>query len=243
MEEIYKNLDLENIEGEIWLPIEGYDGLYQVSSYGRVKSLRGRYGNPREKILRQGKLKNGYLQVALCKEGKLKHYLVHRLVATAFIQNPNGYRCVNHKDECKTNNCADNLEWCTQKYNLNYKNAQARRVASTDYKAISAKTDYKAIASKIDYKARTAKMDYKEISRKRVAHTDWKAMGRKVAERCSKQVYQYSKDGTLVAIYPSVAECSRNGFDNASVSKCCRNCYMREGNNVYKNYIWSYNEL
>ena len=222
MSEIYKNLDLNDLPNEIWLSIEGYEGLYEVSNMGRVKSLRDRYGNPREKILSQVDNGNDYLIVNLWKNGKMKHYLVHRLVATSFIQNPNGYRCVNHKDENKTNNCVDNLEWCTQKYNCNYGKAQARRVASTDYKAISAKTDYKAIAAKIDYKAIAEKLTNGVLS---------------------KQVYQYSQDGTLVAIYPSVAECSRNGFNQGNVSQCCRNCYNREGNNVYKGYIWSYTPI
>lgn len=119
MEEIYKNLSLENLENEIWLPIEGFEGLYEVSNLGRVKSLRDNKTR-KEKILRQGKRKDGYLIVTLWKEGKVKICYVHRLVAKAFIQNPNGYRCVNHKDECKTNNCVNNLEWCTQKYNNIY---------------------------------------------------------------------------------------------------------------------------
>lgn len=225
--EIYKNLDLNDLPNEIWLPIEGYEGLYVVSNMGRVKSL-GNDKSRKDKILSQGKLKNGYLVVNLNKDKKSKTCYVHRLVCQAFIDNPNCYRCVNHKDENPLNNCVDNLEWCTYQYNLNYKNTQQRRVASTDFKAIveKRKIDYKAIAAKKDYKAIAAKIDYKAI-----------------AEKKSKRVYQYSKDGTLVAIYQSSSEADRNGFNQGNVSKCCRNCFNREGNNVYKNYIWSYTPI
>ena len=105
---------------EEWRDIEGYEGLYQVSNLGRVKSLRNNHGQFREKILKPGKNKLGYLQVNLYKEGKIKRCLVHRLVAETFIPNVNNYTQVNHKDENKTNNCVSNLEWCNRKYNMNY---------------------------------------------------------------------------------------------------------------------------
>lgn len=103
---------------EIWKDIQGYDGLYQVSNIGRVKSLNySRTG--KEKILKPCKA-NGYLQVYLYKEGKSKMYKIHRLVAMAFIPNPDNLPCVNHIDEDKSNNCEDNLEWCTVAYNNTY---------------------------------------------------------------------------------------------------------------------------
>lgn len=117
---------------EVWRPIKGYEGLYEVSNLGRVKSvqrtttLKGYAGKiytriHRERILSQlfdGR--NCYLQVGLCKNGKSKRYLVHRLVAEAFIVNPLSLPEVNHIDENKTNNFSTNLEWCTHKYNNNY---------------------------------------------------------------------------------------------------------------------------
>lgn len=101
---------------EIWKDILGYEGLYQVSNFGRVKSFK--FG--KERILKPGTNKYGYLIVILCKNGKVKHFYVHRLVAEAFIPNPHNYPCVNHKDECKTNNNVTNLEFCTYTYNNNY---------------------------------------------------------------------------------------------------------------------------
>lgn len=109
----------ETLEGEEWKNIIGYEELYQVSNFGRVKSLN--YNKTKkEKIMKFGKTKNGYLQVQLWKDGKGKFILVHRLVAIAFIPNPNGYKEINHVSEVKTENHVDNLEWCDRKYNINY---------------------------------------------------------------------------------------------------------------------------
>ena len=108
---------------EIWKDIAGYEGLYQVSNLGRVKSLSRRDRLNRviqEKILKPRSNKDGYLIVDLYKEGKRKTYKVHRLVAQAFIPNPDNKSQVNHRDEDKTNNKVENLEWMTCKENINY---------------------------------------------------------------------------------------------------------------------------
>lgn len=104
---------------EVWKPVKGYEGLYEVSNLGRVKSSKG-------KILKNVVNGHGYEHVNLYNNGTIKTVYVHRLVANAFIQNPNGYKDVNHKDECKTNNCVNNLEFCTVKYNNNYGTGKLR---------------------------------------------------------------------------------------------------------------------
>ena len=101
---------------ETWKAIAGYEGLYEISDMGRVKSLW--YG--KEKILKPGKNTHGYLFVCLSKDGQKKVSLVHRLVAESFIQNPNNLETINHKDEVKTNNTVTNLEWMSRKDNNNY---------------------------------------------------------------------------------------------------------------------------
>ena len=106
---------------EIWKDIPGYEGLYKVSNLGRIKSL-GNGKTRKENILRLTKDKYGYLYITLSENGKLKKFKVHRLVAMAFIPNPNNYTQINHKDENRSNNRVENLEWCTQKYNNNYGN-------------------------------------------------------------------------------------------------------------------------
>lgn len=116
---------------EIWRDIEGYEGLYQVSNLGRVKSL--------ERIDEMGRLRlgrilspvidrYGYLRVNLYKEGKRKTFQVHRLVGQAFIPNPEGLPQINHKDEDPSNDRADNLEWCSRSYNINYGTRNERQV-------------------------------------------------------------------------------------------------------------------
>lgn len=190
-------------ENEIWRDIEGYEGLYQVSNLGRVKSL-GNDKTKKEKILKFGKNKDGYLFVVLCKEGKRKNYTIHRLVANAFIKNPSNLTCINHIDEDKTNNLVSNLEWCDIAYNNMY-------------------------GSRI---------------KKAVENTDWKSVGRKLAEKLtnrqdlSKQVFQYTKNGELVGIWESTRECGRNGYSQGHVAACCRGELK-----THRGYIWSYTEL
>jgi len=101
---------------ELWKDIVGYEGYYQVSNYGRVKSLR------KNKILNQ-RNRSLYLAVSICFNGVNKSYNVHRLVAIAFLPNINSLPQVNHKDENKKNNHVSNLEWCSAKYNNRYSKA------------------------------------------------------------------------------------------------------------------------
>lgn len=109
---------------EIWKDIKGYEGFYQVSNLGRVKSLdrvvitrSGRKKTIAQRILVNKRDTNGYLSVMLCKSGEVVQMRVHRLVACAFIENPNNLRCVNHKDANRKNNVVENLEWVTHREN------------------------------------------------------------------------------------------------------------------------------
>ena len=159
---------------EIWKDKKDYEGHYQVSNFGRVKSIK--FG--KERILKPVTNSSGYLLVELYKNNIKKKYSVHRLVAEAFIPNPYNLPQVNHKDENKLNNNVDNLEWCTNEYNINYG-------------------------------TRT--------------------------ERYSKPVLQYTLDGEFVREWPSARECGRNGFNQGSVSACCRGELKK-----HKGYIWKY---
>ena len=105
---------------EQWKSIAGYEGLYEVSYLGMVKSLK----HGKEKILKPRKDTSGYLQVVLYKDGHGKNIRVHRLVAETFIPNPNNLETVNHKDEVKTNNVASNLEWMSREDNVAYSQPQ-----------------------------------------------------------------------------------------------------------------------
>lgn len=114
---------------EIWKDIPGYEGYYQVSNKGNVKSVERiihcglnhsvvRHIN--EFIMKPYNGNSGYLTVILQRNGKNRLWLIHRLVALTFIDNPGGLECVNHKDENKLNNSVENLEWCTNGYNTTY---------------------------------------------------------------------------------------------------------------------------
>lgn len=118
---------------EIWKDIKGYEGLYQVSNLGRVKSLLrkvphlGGYRTIPERVVKIHKSSTtGYKMAHLCKNSTYKLYLVHRLVAEAFVPNPHNLPYVNHKNEIRTDNNAENLEWCTPNYNIEYSHVRER---------------------------------------------------------------------------------------------------------------------
>lgn len=108
---------------EIWKDIPNYEGLYQISNFGNVKSLKRKvknkngYRDIKEKILHNYINKNGYYAVTLRKNCNIEVKLIHRLIAEMFIPNPNNYPCINHKDGNKSNNSINNLEWCSYSYN------------------------------------------------------------------------------------------------------------------------------
>ncbi len=122
---------------EVWRPVVGYEGLYEVSSLGRVRSLDRVHIQPSiqggcQEHLYSGcilkpRLSKGYHRVNIWKDNSMKSASVHRLVAEAFIPNPRNLPEVNHKDENPTNNNALNLEWCDSRYNKNYGTANKRR--------------------------------------------------------------------------------------------------------------------
>ncbi len=99
---------------EIWKDIKGYEGKYQVSNLGKIKSMI--YSKPT--ILKAIVDNHGYLRVTLYKNGKKKAGIIHRLVAQAFMPNPNSFPVINHKNGIKSNNSVANLEWCSQSHNV-----------------------------------------------------------------------------------------------------------------------------
>ena len=189
---------------EVWKPIVGYEGLYEVSNLGRVRSLdhithivrrNGEYDCLiKGKILSPLVRQHGYLGVQLYGRGghkkrNLRTCSVHRLVAEAFIPNPMGYAEVNHKDESKTNNCADNLEWCNHIRNSNY-GTRPKRIG------------------------------------------DMHRNGKK-----SKPIAQYTFDGELVKVFPSLQEAGRNGYAASNICRCANNHHAYS--HAY-GYLWRY---
>jgi len=105
---------------EQWKPVKDYEGIYEVSSLGRVRKVATGL------ILHQSNYGGGYKQVSLKKDGIWKTVPVHRLVAKAFLPNPDMLPEINHRDENKANNCVENLEWCDHSYNMRYNDLQLR---------------------------------------------------------------------------------------------------------------------
>jgi hypothetical protein len=127
---LIENLEEISME-EIWKEIKDFEGLYQISNLGRVKALErtvedqdGAYGKRtrqlKERVLISKRKKDGYREIGLSKEGQRYGFLIHRLVADAFLDNPENRPFINHKDENKENNELSNLEWCLSEYNANY---------------------------------------------------------------------------------------------------------------------------
>ena len=116
---------MEDLLNETWKPVKGFEGLYEVSNLGNVRSVDRYVTNGKHYCFLKGKPKKafpnsmGYLRAMLHKNKKEKNYFVHRLVANAFIPNPNNLPCIDHIDRNYLNNSADNLRWCTQKENCN----------------------------------------------------------------------------------------------------------------------------
>lgn len=205
----------------IWKDIEGYEGLYQVSNEGEVKSKRN-------KIVKIELTYHGYCRVHLWKNGIGKHHSLHRLVAQAFIPNPNNLPQVNHKDEDKTNNHAENLEWCNATYNSNYgtrnqrvSNTQKGRVFTDEHKrnlseALKTSERFQKMIHSVEYrqKLRDAQKNHPQRNRKDL----------------SQQVFQYTLDGELVAVYPSTKQAARElNFAQCNISRACNGGYFHKG--------------
>ncbi len=197
--ELYmKNLKVKTVISELadneeFRDIEGYEGEYQISSYGRVYSVKS------GKFLKVGKNKKGYLQIWLRKNGKKKTYSIHRLVAQAFIPNPLHLPQVNHKSEVKTENFVSNLEWCDNKYNVNYGTRTVRQLQ----------------------------------------HPNWKAAHKKIVEKLSKPVLQFTKQGEFVAEFPSVKEASRQTkINDCSIGQCCNGRNYKSAGG----FVWRFKE-
>lgn len=164
----WHNLYLKDIEGEIWLPIEGYEGVYNISNFSRIKSLFRESGKPlkgngkrfwKEKILKHQKGAN-YPVIRLTKLGIQSNHIIHILLATAFIQNPNNLPVLNHKNGDKYDLTLDNLEWTTSKENT----AHAFRTGLMSHKGI--KNANCKFSEDVILEIFNSDLPYKEISEK-----------------------------------------------------------------------------
>ena len=196
---------------EEWRDIVEYEGYYQVSNCGRVRRIKN--SNPNNyKIISPCMQNAGYLVVNLCKNNNPKKKLVHRLVAMAFIGNPNNYEYVNHKDENKCNNHVNNLEWCTKSYNAKYYlNYDPTR--------------------KVEYAKR-----FKDSSGKSLS-----PMTKHIARKYTKLISQYSKDMIKIATFRDASEVREKlGFLTQHIIMACETKKKNGMPRVVYGYIWEY---
>lgn len=157
---------------ELWATIKGYEGLYEVSNYGNVRSLK--YG--KIKYLKPSNNGNGYNQVILCKNGKTKQFTVHRLVANAFIENPLNLPQINHKDENKLNNKVENLEWCDSRHNIRHSQAKQVMGISIDGRKtilLGATVDGEEMGFKFQNIAAAARGEFNKVGNHKYKNFDW----------------------------------------------------------------------
>lgn len=201
---------------EVWKDIKGYEGIYQVSNLGNIKSL-DRITCDGKRIkgrnLKGGGGKNIYISVLLCKNGNYKSFKVHRLVAETFIDNPKNLPMVNHKDENKKNNHVENLEWCDAKYNNNYGTMRQRQAKSMKGKLAGEKNPMygKVGANKGKRKEETSMYGRTGVKNKK-----------------SKKVYCIELD----KVFHGTREAAREtGIHQTNISACCLGKYKSAGKN------------
>ena len=191
---------------EEWRDIKGYEGKYQVSNLGRVRSFHGK-----GKLLKGTPDKDGYLRIALCKNGMRKYFGIHQLVALVFIPNPNNLPCVNHKDEDKTDNKVENLEWCTIAYNNCYGN-RLKRVSEAN------KTSMKGNKNHLGHKhTEEAKKQVSIKNKGKLAYSK-NPKAKKVKCITTGEVFECIKEAAEK--YNVTPQCIR---------KCCRGEYKTSG--------------
>ena len=248
--EIYKNLSLKDLEGEVWKDIPNYEGLYQVSNLGRVKSLDRiiSFKNSSKRVkgtMLAQYLNFGYCQVSLGRKGK-KHR-VHRIVAEAFIPNPHDYPIINHKDENKKNNRVDNLEWCNYAYNLNYGSRKGwqRKLNGVPVCQYTKEGEFVArFDSMVEAAERTPSVTSNNIFHCCNKDTPscggfvWRYEGDndiRYKNRSKTKVAQYNKQGHLLAKFDSIKEASiATGVISTGISNCILGSSLSSGGFVWK---------
>ena len=249
---------MKDLGNEVWKPVVGYEGFYEVSDCGRVRSVEhviirknGATRPIRSKFIHVTTMPNRYLQVMLYKDKKHKHAYIHRLVAEAFIPNPMNLTEINHKDENQQNNHADNLEWCDRKYNVNYGTAKDRMIATQIENGYGSKTvlqydlsgkfikEYPSIAEA----ARSVGTRQNYISKccsgystyTQVKGFQWKLKGSDKAIRNILPIVQYDMQGNEIARFESVADASRKlGIPTDGILACISGEYIQSHGFVWK---------
>ena len=242
---------------ENFVDIKGYEGLYKINKSGEVLSVRS------GKALKAGKNTHGYMNVVLSKNGHSRTHKVNRLVALAFIPNPNNSPYINHKDEDKPNNSVENLEWCTPKYNLNYGTAIERRSKSIKESPLKKRKAVLqlSLTGNIVNEYRSTKdaaeltgIDRRQISRA-INHVGKQAQGylwvlkddyditlnygeihkKESMHPKPKKIAQYSSDGLFLKEWESLSDASKElNIGFSTISSCLHGRYKKAGGLIWK---------
>ena len=227
------------LEREEWRDVVGYEGLYQVSSFGRVKALarswvtgNGGTNSHPEKIMCQQKDHNGYPFVGLCKKGTQKFKKVHRLVMEAFVPNPDNLPVINHRNEVKTANYPDNMEWCDAKYNTNY--GSSRKRAAEKFRGFrhSAESIEKMRLANLGRKhSEETKDKWRQIR----SQKEYILRQRESRRKYMKPVIQFDKANNFLKEWDSIRSVERDlGISHQSVSQCCKGIIKTSGGFKWK---------
>lgn len=235
-------------EIEIWKSLDflGYPD-YMVSNMGRVKTLK----RGKEKILKFEQTNANYYRVHLNAKGERKHFSVHRLVALAFLENPDNLPIINHKDENPLNKHVDNLEWCTAQYNTTYNNVHIKRGEKRKGVKFTEEHRKKISDSK---QGENHPMYGKQFSDERKENISKALKGKYVGEnhwcygkkrdiefisKISKPILQYTLSGDFIKEFDSAKSASLElGIDCSGIGKCCKDKLNSCGG-----FIWKYKEI
>ena len=244
---------------EIWKDIKGYEGQYQVSNFGNIRSLdrlvyqQGRMQNYQGGSMNSFLNNSGYYTIRLSKDNHKKDFLVHRLVAEAFLPNPYNLPCINHKDEDPLNNHVDNLEWCTREYNTNYGTATLRRALKMGHRLAQYDKNGNFITSYYSIREAERKTGIKWQSIGSCINGNGYTAGgfrwtivdeegiklhieSKIPKDGVRIIRQYSLDLEFVAEYKSSRDVERKtGFRHEDICACCRGV-LKSSNG----FIWRY---
>ena len=244
---------------EIWKEVVGYEGLYQVSNLGRVRSFK--YKSPR--ILKHHNNKLGYARLILRKNNQSYGHSVHRLVAEAFIPNPNNLPVVNHKDENPRNNNVENLEWCTHQYNNVYGTKIDRFKQNTDFDRIAEKNSMSVLqydlegnlikqwssASECRKELGYDNSAIAKVCKGELGHAYgfmWRYFNGELIEKIKpyinttkKPVQQYDLDGNLIEVWSGISEAERHyQLPNGCIYRC-----LVGKSKTSAGYQWKYLEV